>query len=82
MMYKGANYIANKNQHFNNVYGWDHAKVLKVSHKRESVTVYFYNSEPRKNSILKHITNINFDEFHESFDMVYDLESIDGVNNA
>jgi hypothetical protein len=81
-MFRGANYTANKSQHHHNVYGWDKAKVLKVSQKRETVTVYFYNTKPRKNSTHKHITNINFDEFYESFDMTYDLESIDGVHNA
>ena len=81
-MFKGANYKANKKTPYHNWFGWDCAKVLKVSHKRESVTVFFYNEKPRKDSISKHIVHIDFEEFYESFDMVYNLESIDGVQNA
>lgn len=81
-MFKGANYVINKKTPCFNHYGFDRAKVLNVSHKRDSVTLYFYNEKPRKNFIYKGILPMDFEEFYESFLMVYDLESIDGIDNA
>ena len=81
-MFKGANYVINKKTPVHNYYGYDRAKVLNVSHKRESVTLYFYNEKPNKNFLHKDIVPVDFEEFYESFSMVYDLESIDGIDNA
>jgi len=81
-MFKGANYKTNNNSHHHNAYGWDCCKVLEVSHKRDSVTLYCYSKEKKPNEMQKHIIDLGIHEFLEYFQMVYDLDSIDGVTDA
>jgi len=71
-----------------NSFGWDYAVVLKVGKKRkrpsggypiQNCSVYFYNKEEKPNSFRCSIVEIGCEEFHEDFEMSYNLTGIDGI---
>ena len=87
-MIVGARYKANEYQKKSGDYGYEFARVMEVfkvrykKPKKPFIKIFFYDLEKKKSCLQKDIVMLTVAEFHEVFEMSYDLIGIDGIEET